>query len=159
MLEQLQIECAKKKKHRSMSTIQDLTIQLYSYRRKWIQESTPLTVDIKKQYPSLKLRKVVCIFRCLCFILLLSTCIPSLYVQFRTEFKTIVGLPDDVGVFSLMESWPTWKERIIKYSSLEKTHRPKLKKLLVSLEDAAPPASDDTVTTIILSVAEGIFGI
>ena len=94
---------------------------------------------------------MVCIFRCLCFILLLSTSIYSLYVQFRTEFKTIVGLPDDVGVFSLMESWPTWKERIIKYSSLEKTHRPKLKKLLMSLEDAAPPAT--------ISVAEGIFGI
>ena len=114
------LNAQRKKKHRSMSTIQDLTIQLYSYRRKWIQESTPLTVDIKKQYPSLKLRKVVCIFRCLCFILLLSTCIPSLYVQFRTEFKTIVGLPDDVGVFSLMESWPTWKERIIKYSQSRK---------------------------------------
>lgn len=50
------------------------------------------------------------------------------------EFKTIVGLDQQQTVMSYMASWPLWKTRILAYSDLEKTNRPKIKKLLSSLE-------------------------
>ena len=56
-------------------------------------------------------------------------------LQFRTEFKTIIGLNEDVSIHSLMESWPDWVERILAYCRLEVKHRPKLKQLLSSLDN------------------------
>lgn len=44
-----------------------------------------------------------------------------------------------------MEMWEIWKKRIIKYSHLEKVHRPKLRELLMLLESA--PENSDTVDT------------
>ena len=53
-------------------------------------------------------------------------------IQFRQEFKKILGLDDGVSVNSLMENWPIWMKRILAYSKLEQTHRPKIKQLLAS---------------------------
>lgn len=55
-------------------------------------------------------------------------------IQFRSEFRMIIGLEEGVSVYSLMENWSLWKERIIAYSHLEKAHQRKLRELLVSLE-------------------------
>ena len=64
--------------------------------------------------------------------------IPSLYfMQFRTEFKMIIGMDTDVSIYSLMEDWTCWKDRIIAYSELEKTHRPKLRTLLSKLKSSS----------------------
>ena len=48
----------------------------------------------------------------------------------------IVGLGDELSIYSLMESWPVWQQRIIAYSRLEMKHRPKIKELLKSLDDS-----------------------
>ena len=51
------------------------------------------------------------------------------------EFKNILGLDQGLSIHSLMEIWPLWRTRIFSYSQLEKTHRPKLKKLLSLLDE------------------------
>ena len=48
----------------------------------------------------------------------------------------IVGLGDELSIYSLMESWPVWQQRIIAYSRLEMKYRPKIKELLKSLDDS-----------------------
>lgn len=57
------------------------------------------------------------------------------------EFKRIVGLDHQSSVWSLIEDWPLWKARILAYSDLEKTHRPKLKQLLSSIDEGADQGS------------------
>lgn len=54
--------------------------------------------------------------------------------QFRQEFKMITDLGEDVSVNSLLETWPLWQKRILKYSHLEKAHRPKIRQLLVQID-------------------------
>lgn len=53
------------------------------------------------------------------------------------EFKRIVGLDQQTSIWSFMEDWPLWKTRILAYSDLEKTNRPKLRELLSSLDGGA----------------------
>lgn len=53
--------------------------------------------------------------------------------QFRSEFKRVIGLADDVSVHSLMESWDLWQRRIIAYSMLERANRRNLKELIGKL--------------------------
>ena len=58
-LAELQHECSKRKKDRSLATIQSLTSSTFTSRRKWITNVQPPVVEILEQYPSLKIRKVV----------------------------------------------------------------------------------------------------
>ena len=55
-------------------------------------------------------------------------------MQFRSEFKRIAGLADDVSIQSLMESWDLWQNRIIAYSMLESGNSKKLKDLIRELD-------------------------
>ena len=59
LVRELNGECAKRKRDRCIRTIQDITSELYSYRRHWIETNNPLAVDILEKYPSLKNREVV----------------------------------------------------------------------------------------------------
>lgn len=47
----------------------------------------------------------------------------------------VIGLSETVNVNSLLDSWSLWEERIISYSVLEMTHRPRLKELLPKLNE------------------------
>ena len=55
----LKRECEKKKRDRSIATIQQLNTDTYGNRRKWIQAERPLVCEILTKYPSLKIRKIV----------------------------------------------------------------------------------------------------
>ena len=59
---------------------------------------------------------------------------PVVLLQFRSEFKKVIGLAEDVAVHSTVEEWDSWQTRIIEYSKLEKTNRKQLRDLLDSLE-------------------------
>ena len=58
-LSDLKAECSKRKRDRSMATIQDLTLRTYSARRQWIELSQPLMSEVLEKYPSLKFRQTV----------------------------------------------------------------------------------------------------
>ncbi len=60
-----------------------------------------------------------------------------LLFQFREEFKTVIGLGDGVSVNSLMDEWSLWQNRIVSYSHLEKSNRPKVKQLLARLDESS----------------------
>lgn len=55
----LQLECSKRKKDRSITTMIELTMSKYKKRREWIMSDTPSVSDILQKFPSLKHRKVV----------------------------------------------------------------------------------------------------
>lgn len=55
----LKEECLKKKRDRCMGTIQELTTNTFSCRRKWIKEEQPRVCEVIDMYPSLKFRKIV----------------------------------------------------------------------------------------------------
>ena len=42
-----------------MRTLEDLTVSLYSVRRKWIRDEQPPVYEVIERYPSLKIKKVV----------------------------------------------------------------------------------------------------
>lgn len=62
-------------------------------------------------------------------------------IQFRTEFKKVAKMPHQQTMVSLMNEWPTWQKKIIAYSTLEMTNRPKLKSLVQSLKG---PSDNDS---------------
>lgn len=84
--------------------------------------SSPLAVDIREDYPSLTLRKVVSYKLNANNVNVFLGTVSLL--QFKDEFKKVSKMTKNVGSHTLMESWPTWKERIIAYSRLEMTYRP-----------------------------------
>ena len=55
------------------------------------------------------------------------------YIQLHREFKSILSYTETVS--SLMNSWPEWKEKLIKLSKLESKTRPNIKKIIDVLEN------------------------
>ena len=53
-------------------------------------------------------------------------------LQLRREFKAIVGTSD--SVYSLLDTWPTWRQRILRYAKMEGKNRPAIQKLLDSVD-------------------------
>lgn len=138
--EDLKTECSKRKRDRKMTVIQDLTANTFSARRLWIEKSQPPITEILDEYPSLKFRKIVCLLQ-----EYNSYCLTYCHLQIRMEFRRIVGLDEDVSMYSLMETWPIWKQRIIGYSHLEKTHRPKVREMLNSMDSETATSGSESI--------------
>ncbi len=64
-------------------------------------------------------------------------------VQFRQEFKMVISMDESLNISSLMENWPTWKNRILAYSRLEMKNRPKLKHFLSLLDNESTSENDE----------------
>ena len=115
----LQFECSKRKDC-SIATITELTMSTYKKRREWIMSDTPSASDILQKFPSLKHRKVVSL-QYLIF-LVMSRCL-----------KRMVGSLCWIHGMA----WRRWQKRTVAYSHLEKINRPKVNKLLESLDENA----------------------
>ena len=54
----------KRKKDRSIATIQSVMEDTFTERRGWIQDVQPVVSEVLDKFPSLKLRKVVSVVTC-----------------------------------------------------------------------------------------------
>lgn len=51
----------------------------------------------------------------------------------RREFEAITTF--ETSVNSLMDTWPEWCEKLLKFAKLESSTRPVIKKIIAKLED------------------------
>ena len=54
-------------------------------------------------------------------------------VQLRREFRSLLSL--DTTVASLMDSWPQWREKLLKVAKVESVSRKRVKFILSQLEN------------------------
>ncbi len=57
-------------------------------------------------------------------------------LQFRSEFKRIVSVPEEDTVQSLIENWDLWQKRIIAYSKMETANRKVIRGLLIKFDES-----------------------
>ena len=49
----------------------------------------------------------------------------------------VIGFDAKTSSHLLLDNWPQWRQRIIKYAELEKTNRPRMKDTLKKLENTS----------------------